>query len=193
MPWEEGDEVVLVGCRVDQPEPPKRSTESDIERMMQFLQLNAKLHYWRLNLKTGEVKEGELDDMNTEFPVINLHYMGRKGRYAYNVHIDNAQTLRFTGLVKYDTMTGQSEKYLFDENFYGSEAAFAPKKNAKSEDEGYVVCYTHNIATDKSELVILDAQQFSMGPVARIALPHKVPMGFHATWISGENFYGSEA
>lgn len=190
--WEEGDEIVLVGCRVDQPEPPKRSTESDIQRMMQFLQLDAKLHYWRLNLKTGAVKEGELDDMNTEFPVINLHYMGRKGRYSYNVHIDKAETLRFTGLVKYDTLTGQNEKYLFDENFYGSEAAFAPKKNAQSEDEGYVVCYTHNVSTDKSELVILDAQQFSSGPVARIALPHRVPMGFHATWISGENFYGSE-
>lgn len=187
--WEEGDEIVLVACRVDEPEPPKRSTESDIERMMQFLQLDAKLYFWRLNTKTGAVKEGELCDMNTEFPTINTQYLGHKGRYSYNVHIDAAKTLRFTGLVKYDTWTGQSEKHLFEPHVYGSEAAFAPKDNAKSEDDGYVVCYTHNDYTNKSEILILDAQHFDLGPVARISLPNRVPMGFHSTWILGENFY----
>lgn len=191
--WEEGDEIILVACRVKEPEPPKRAGESEIERMMQFLQLNAQLHYWRLNTKTGAVKEGELCDMNTEFPVVNLNYMGRKGRYSYNVYIDSGNTLKFTGLVKYDTWTGASKKYLFAPHNYGTEAAFAPKKNAKSEDDGYVISYIYNEQENKSELIILDAQHFELGPIARIAIPQRVPMGFHATWISGENFYGEDA
>ncbi|WP_203363743.1 carotenoid oxygenase family protein [Bacillus sp. REN10] len=191
--WEEGDEIILIGCRVKEPEPPKHAGESDIERMMQFLQLNAQLYYWRLNTKTGAVKEGELCDMNTEFPVTNLNYLGRKGRYSYNVYIDSAVTLKFTGLVKYDTWTGASKKHMFAPQHYGTEAAFAPKKNAESEDDGYVLSYIYNEQENKSELIILDAQHFELEPIARIALPQRVPMGFHATWISGENFYGGDA
>jgi len=190
--WEEGDEIVLIGCRVKEPQPPKNASASEIERMMQYLQMNAQLHYWRLNRITGEVKEGELCDMNTEFPVMNLNYLGRKSRYSYNAHIESALTLKFNGLVKYDTWTGGSTKYMFGPHQYGTEAAFAPKKNASCEDDGYVITYLYNEELDHSELIILDAKQFDIGPIARIALPQPVPMGFHATWISGENFYGKE-
>lgn len=81
---------------------------------------------------------------------------------------------------------------MFGPHQYGTEAAFAPKKNASCEDDGYVITYLYNEELDHSELIILDAKQFDIGPIARIALPQPVPMGFHATWISGENFYGKE-
>jgi carotenoid cleavage dioxygenase len=34
-----------------------------------------------------------------------------------------------------------------------------------------------------SSLVVLDARDIGAGPVARIALPQRVPYGFHATWV----------
>ncbi|WP_070120862.1 carotenoid oxygenase family protein [Bacillus marinisedimentorum] len=187
--WEEGDEIVLIGCRVREPEPPEIEGGSRIERMMQFLRLDSRLYSWRLNMKTGAVKEGMLCDMNTEFPVINSTYLGEKARYSYNVHIDASFTMKFNGLVKYDTWTGASKKFMFAPHQYGNEAAFAPRHNAQSEDDGYVVTYVYNEQTDQSELIILDARQFELGPVARIAIPQRVPMGFHATWIHGDHLY----
>ncbi|WP_312470289.1 carotenoid oxygenase family protein [Neobacillus sp.] len=187
--WEEDDEIVLTACRVKDPCPSSSKEDGPIERMLAFLRLDAQLHYWRFNLKTGAVKEGELCDMNTEFPIINLDYIGQKSRYSYNVHIDSRETLKFDGLVKYDTWTGQSKKYMFGEGRYGTEAAYAPKPNAKNEDDGYVVTYVYDQREDKSELIILDAAQFELGPIARLHIPQRIPMGFHATWINGEKLF----
>jgi carotenoid cleavage dioxygenase len=35
-----------------------------------------------------------------------------------------------------------------------------------------------------SELVVIDAQNFTAEPVARVLMPQRVPFGFHAAWIS---------
>jgi carotenoid cleavage dioxygenase len=36
-----------------------------------------------------------------------------------------------------------------------------------------------------SYLTVFDAHDIARGPVARIAMPQRVPNGFHATWVSG--------
>jgi carotenoid cleavage dioxygenase-like enzyme len=61
-----------------------------------------------LDLVTHAVTEEQLDDQKTEWPTINRHMMGRKSRYAYNSMVPH-----YEGLVKYDTLRGTSEKYLF--------------------------------------------------------------------------------
>jgi carotenoid cleavage dioxygenase len=38
---------------------------------------------------------------------------------------------------------------------------------------------------DGSDLVVIDASDFTAQPVARIKLPHRVPYGFHGNWITG--------
>ena len=39
-------------------------------------------------------------------------------------------------------------------------------------------------AAAAAELVVLDAQEFSRGPVARVLLTQRVPFGFHGNWVS---------
>ena len=41
----------------------------------------------------------------------------------------------------------------------------------------------HDFAADRSDLVILDAQDFAGEPVATVHLPQRVPFGFHGNWI----------
>jgi carotenoid cleavage dioxygenase len=43
--------------------------------------------------------------------------------------------------------------------------------------------YVFDKAKNASELVVLDARAVAAGPLARIALPQRVPYGFHATWV----------
>jgi carotenoid cleavage dioxygenase len=61
---------------------------------------------------------------------------------------------------------------------------FVPAANATSEDDGYLMSYVHDPATDKSDLIILDAKAMANDPIAIIHLPTRVPAGFHGSWIA---------
>ena len=61
---------------------------------------------------------------------------------------------------------------------------FIPKHAAAEEDEGWIMAYVYDGKTDKSDVVILDARDFSGEPVAIVHLPRRVPFGFHGNWVA---------
>ena len=65
----------------------------------------------------------------------------------------------------------------------GAEPVFIPSENQTSEDEGYLMTYVYDRATDKSNLMILNSQDINSGPIAQIKLPQRVPFGFHGSWV----------
>jgi len=182
--WEDGDEIIMDACRVVEPRPQNASGEGELARMQAFLRLEAQLWRWRFNLQTGVVKEEQFDEAKTEWPTMNKLRLGRKTRYSYNAYVP-----KFNGLVKYDFEKGTVAEYLFGPGRIGSEAPFAPRLNAKGEDDGYVVSFVANVNNNSSEVVILDAKNFSAGPVARVQLPQRVPVGFHALWVPGTKLW----
>jgi carotenoid cleavage dioxygenase-like enzyme len=183
--WDEGDEVVLDVCRVTKPEP--KEGLGPLARMLSYLRLDAHLHRYRFSLSTGRVREEQLDDDNTEFPSVPSAVVGRPSRYAYNVHISPQPTLLFDAIVKYDTASGGAQRYSFGAGRWGSESPFAPRSagDGAAEDDGYVVSFVHDAGTGRSEVVVLDATDLPAGPLARVLLPQRVPMGFHACWVKG--------
>ncbi len=188
--WEDGDEVVMTGCRYVTPR--KASGEPDPERyakMIAHLMMDAVLYQWRFNLKTGTTKEGPLDDtLNAEFPMINSAWQTRRNRWSYNVMMARwpADEPRFTGLVKFDLDTGRYQAFSEGPHFWYSEAPFAERDSPKSEDDGYLVSYVWNPNESRSEIQVFDAQAIGDGPVARVLMPQRVPNGFHATWVSAK-------
>jgi len=42
----------------------------------------------------------------------------------------------------------------------------------------------HDLSQGSAELVIMDAQDFERGYVAKVRLPQRVPFGFHGNWVS---------
>ena len=145
------------------------------------------MHRYRFNLATGGTTEEVLADRNTEFPMVNADFLGARNRYAYNVSINSDTVMYFDGLVKYDLETGTDERYGFGAGRYGSEAPFAPRTGATGEDDGYLVSFVYDAATERSEVVILDAQDIAAGPIGRVMLPVRVPNGFHACWVPAED------
>ena len=93
----------------------------------------------------------------------------------------------FTGFCKHDLETGESLTLDLGPERYGSEAGFAPRLDAKSEDDGYLVSFVTDLIEDRSECVIIDATDVTAGPVARIILPHTISSGTHATWAHGKD------
>lgn len=184
--WEEGDEVVMLGCRVDDPIPTPNPEEGRWSHLIANLQVRARLHRWRFNLRTGDTRQEYLDDVIAEFPTIDAGRTGQSTTYAYHSRLNTDRALLFDGIIKYNTNTGTSTVMEYGPGRYGSEAPFAPRIGAKSEDDGYVVSFVTDENTDSSELWILDATQLDAGPVARVGLPQRVPLGFHACWVNGD-------
>ena len=184
--WEEGDEIVMDACRTLDPCPSSDPTDGPLARMMAFLRLQARLERWRFNLRTGETREEVLDDRNMEFPSTRSELLGRPTHFSYHMSIAPERALLFDGLVKYDARSGRSESFAFGPGCYGSEAPFAPSSDAGEdgpEDEGYVLSYVTDASDGRSEVLVLDARNLAAGPLARVSLPTRVPLGFHACWV----------
>ncbi|MFC4947074.1 carotenoid oxygenase family protein [Pseudonocardia sp. GCM10023141] len=180
--WEDGETIVLDVCRVTRPEP-KPTRPGPLGKLLGYLQLDARLHRYVFDLTTGTTTETQLDDANTEFPSIDSRMVGRPSRYAYNVHIAGGETVRFDGLLRYDRVTGERQDHRFGPGRFGSEAPFAPRDGSTGEDDGYLVSFVTDERDGRSEVQILDASDLTAGPVARVLLPRRVPVGFHATWV----------
>jgi carotenoid cleavage dioxygenase len=160
------------------------------------MRLEANAYRWRFNLKTGEVREGDIDDLNTEFNKSNPAFHGVKSKYSYHQRIpllhEGGHTLRFTGLVKYNNDTGASTQWSYGDGVFGSEAVYAARSGAdacSTEDDGYVITLVTDSSDWTSQCLVFDAADIAYGPLARVHLPQRVPFGFHATWVRGEDLY----
>lgn len=194
--WEEGDEIVLDGYFQENPQPePLKDAPPQYAQLMAYVDEHSfrpKLHRWRFDLKTGETKEERLDDRILEFGSFNTYRAGERTRYLYSTYTEPGRFL-FKGVVKHDDDTGASETLDFGEARYGSEAPFAPRVGARDEDDGYLVSFVTDMAENRSECVVINAQNISGGPVCRIILPHRIPSGTHATWATHEQIDAGRA
>jgi carotenoid cleavage dioxygenase-like enzyme len=190
--WEDGDVVVLDVCRVKQPKPLPLDA-SPLAKMLCYLRLDANVHRYRFDLRTGRTIEKQLDDDNIEFPSVRLDRVGRPTRLSYNMHISPEDTLRFDGLTRYDAAGQTADTYWFGEGRWGSEAPFAPRPGSIEEDDGYLISYVCDERKARCELHILDAAAVSAGPICRLEIPVRVPLGFHATWIEADRLPGRTA
>jgi carotenoid cleavage dioxygenase-like enzyme len=184
--YEEGDEVVLIGCRMSSTNVlSTKDTQSDPDGDI------PRLHQWRFHLITGEVREQMLDDVPAEFPRVNENFLGRQTRYGYAGKIAQGSMPLFDGLIKYDHNNGKSQTHEFGQGRYGGEAVFVPFPNATSEDEGWLITFVYDSQEDTSELVVVNAQDVNAEPVARVLIPQRVPYGFHGAWVSEEQLSAS--
>ncbi|HPY23371.1 MAG TPA: carotenoid oxygenase family protein [Mycobacterium sp.] len=140
---------------------------------------SAVLWEWVVDLVSGTVAERQLDDRAVEFPRIDDRLAGLPARYA--VSVGDAR------LVRYDLRTGVAAEHVFggpDAPGGPGEAVFVPSPSGPADEAaGWYLAYVYEPTRDSSDLVIIDAADFSGEPVARIRLPRRVPYGFHGNWI----------
>ncbi|GIX15729.1 MAG: carotenoid cleavage dioxygenase [Paracoccaceae bacterium] len=191
--WEERNargetEIVMVGTPYAMPRA--HDGGLDLRRLLHTIAtqgMDFELYQWRMNLTTGATREGVVDDiLNTEFPMINSAWQGRRNRYAYAILMGRTRTLEqpnFAGLARYDLQTGAAVAYHPGQGYWFSEAPFAPRDGATEEDDGYIVGFVWNGEERRSEVWVSDARDIAAGPVARVILPRRVPHGFHSCWV----------
>jgi carotenoid cleavage dioxygenase len=188
--WEEGDWIVMDGCFQPDPTIVRKPEEGELASMLGYLRIRAHLHRWRMNLVTGETREDPLDDLNVEFCLPDTNLYGVKTRYSYHQHLpEDMYTVDFRALVKYDHEDGSCVRYDYEPGWCAGESTFAPRPGGETEDDGYVINFAANTDTLRSEAWIFDARAIERGPIARVALPARVPSGFHAKWLPGERVW----
>jgi Retinal pigment epithelial membrane protein len=90
-------------------------------------------------------------------------------------------------------VTGSRTEHRFGPGRFGSEAPFAPREGSRGDDDdGYLVSFVTDERDGRSEVEILDASDIAAGPAARVLLPQRVPLGFHATWVRADQLRHKE-
>ncbi|CAK7337629.1 unnamed protein product [Dovyalis caffra] len=168
--------------------------------------LFTRCYEWRLNMETEDVKERYLTgtEFSMDFPMINGDFTGVKNKYGYAQVIDSSASSE-SGMAKYGSLAklyfeepetdktnskeDQSEELIkveyhkFEHNTFCTGAAFVPKLGSQEEDNGWIITFVHNEDTKMSKAYIIDTKKFTSEPLAKIALPCRVPYGFHGAFM----------
>ena len=75
------------------------------------------------------------------------------------------------------------EEHSFGVGAGPGEFVFVPAESGTSEDDGWLMGFVYDAATDTSSFQIVDAHDFAAAPVAVVKLPRRVPYGFHGNWV----------
>lgn len=177
--YEEGDEIVLLACRMTEYPSVVAVGSSQPQSMSNPLNAVATtLHRWRLNLRTGGAREETVDDRSCDFPRHAEPLLGRPIRFGYAMALDNGAQLKF------DLAAGGTSLHDHGPDRFGGEGVFVPKPGAKAEDDGWLLTFVYDGPTQRSELAVIDARDFTAEPLARVQIPARVPHGFHGLWLT---------
>lgn len=128
----------------------------------------------------------------TDFPRVRDDGIGRDVRYGFSgVMLEGGDPeFNFVGVAKWDMKAGRLDSvFNFPEGVVGGEPVFMPRHGgANSDDDGYIGMFLWNPEAEESTFTIWDARTFSPTPVCELLVPRRVPIGFHAAFITEEQF-----
>ncbi|MEM7000849.1 MAG: carotenoid oxygenase family protein [Pseudomonadota bacterium] len=167
--YEHGDEVIMDGYAQTDP------------TQFSLVETGCHAYRWRMNLRTGEVREGPLEDALSEFGMINPQVAGKPYRYSWAV-TSPPKMFIMDGLVRLDAETGERQTYALPKGVYLSESPMAPRQGSRAEDDGYVVSFVTDLNQDASFCYVFDAADIRPGPIAKVKLPQRICVGTHSYW-----------
>jgi 8'-apo-carotenoid 13,14-cleaving dioxygenase len=141
---------------------------------------------WAIDPAARAVSRAVIDAAPQEFPRIDDRRFSQPHRYAYAMALPQTPDPAFvaaTSLFKHDLATGARQVHDFGPSRYPGEFVFVPAHAVAAEDEGWLIGLVIDAASETTELVILNAQDFEGSPEASVRIPHRVPPGFHGDWL----------
>ena len=158
--------------------------------------LDNALWEWRLDLATGRCTEGPVVPaaanggvpVSGDFPQINPRFLGRRHRYVYVATFSPENNAKFDGVVKVDVVARRVVGEIhYGPGKLGGECVFVERARSHggtgAEDDGYLVGFVHDERANKTQFWVMDARTMAREPLARVALPRRVPYGFHALFV----------
>ena len=128
--------------------------------------------------------EEVLNDLPGEFPRMDDRVMGSRHRHAFYAahHGIIAEGDSFNAIVHADMVSGTRREYVPGPGRFVMEPVFVERSAEAPEGDGWLLTIVYDTERNLSDFVILDTDDVSAGPVARVELPTRVPYGFHGGW-----------
>jgi all-trans-8'-apo-beta-carotenal 15,15'-oxygenase len=86
-----------------------------------------------------------------------------------------------SGVKRVDYRSGAAQTFDFCPNVATGEPVFAAKPDG-SNDDGWLIVQCLDGATERAFFALFNAGRLDAGPIARIHLPHHLPLSFHGWW-----------
>src|SRR5262249_12089360 len=112
---------------------------------------------WTVDLGAGKVREENVDDRPQEFPRTDERLVGRRHRYGYAPALAGRGPTPSDTLLKHDLPRGTTLTRSFGEGRQVGEFVFEPNAADAAEDDGVLMGFVYDAATDRSDLTLLDA------------------------------------
>ncbi|MEQ1510338.1 MAG: carotenoid oxygenase family protein [Sphingopyxis sp.] len=140
---------------------------------------------WTITPATQSIDRAIIDKQGQEFPRHDERLTGKTYRYAYTVPFPagSEDFVAETYLIKHDLKAGARQTHQFGAHRHPGEFVFVPQSPDAAEDEGWLMGYVIDANNETTDLVIINAQDFSGPPQAIITIPHRIPPGFHGNWV----------
>jgi 8'-apo-carotenoid 13,14-cleaving dioxygenase len=141
---------------------------------------------WTIDPRAKQVNRRVIDADPQEFPRPDERLIGKPYRYAYSVALprEGAFHSADSRIYKHDLNAGTRETRDFGAGHIPGEFVFLPKSETASENEGWLMGYVINTNDDTTDLVILDADNFTGEAQAVVHIPYRIPAGFHGNWVA---------
>ncbi len=142
-----------------------------------------RLERWELDPATRTATITVIDERPNEFPRHRSSLSTQPYRFGYCASVSAVPTEGWP-TVKHDLHTGERVTFDHGAGRAAGEPVFVARDAGTNEDDGWLVTFVHDAAAGTAEFVVIDAQDFERGYVARVPLPQRVPFGFHGNWVS---------
>lgn len=83
-----------------------------------------------------------------------------------------------------DTDSGKADSYRFGAGWQVEEHVLVPRRNARSETDGYLVGVAQDLRAGVTALSVFDAARVAAGPLALARLPYRAPHCFHGNFMA---------
>jgi len=168
--------VVIDICRFDK--------LFDVDRNGPFRDSLPQLERWTADPVARRVTREVIDERFQEFPRVAGSVLNQMHQFGYTTEVGSSlDEWNFGGTLKHDVVAGTSEVHDHGPGRAAGEPVFVRREGSTAEDDGWILTVVYDATTDGSDVVILDAADISGPEVARIALPARVPYGFHGNWV----------
>lgn len=146
----------------------------------------ARMCRWTFDLAgaSNRFEQQQLDDLAGEFPRIDERRTGLSYRHGwYACQREPIYGAGNEGLAHFDAVTGRRTLHYLPPGDRVSEPVFVPRSADAEEGDGWLLATVYRGAECRSDLAVFDAQSLADGPIATVQLSHRVPSGFHGSWL----------